>query len=278
MPRSAPDGYWLVASAGCAKRPDLQRIIYVEHGAGQAYPGDPASSTSGSYSGGPGHERVVLFIAPGEHVADRWRDAYPDTPTAVVGCPRLDHHHQIRRLRAERPRVAVSFHWPCPLIPETQWALPHHRRALEPLTAALRGVDATLVGHGHPRAWRALSAVWGRLGVPAEPDAGVVLATADLLIADNTSLLPEAASCGIPLLWLNAPWWRRNVHHGGRFWEWPRGQYQADDPDDLPALALAALDDPPPVRAAREAMVSSIYAHSDGHAAERAAAAILEVI
>jgi len=105
-----------------------------------------------------------------------------------------------------------------------------------------------------------------------------VMERATLLIADNTSMLPEFASTGRPVLFLNSPQYRRDVNHGGRFYEWPEGQVSVDDPADLIAGVHAALEDPQHVQAARSRMVDSVYAHTDGFAAERAADAIIELL
>lgn len=268
----------LVAGFADARRMHPRPLVYVEHGAGQAYPADPRSATSGSYAGGEGLDRAVLFIAPSETVADRWRAAYARTPVAVVGCPKLDRWHAFPRARAETSVVAVTFHWDCQLIPETRSAFGHYRHALAGLVADVRAAGGEVWGHGHPRAWARLARTWRALDVPLVPRLADVLDGADLLIGDNTSALPEFASTGRPVLWLNAPWYRRDVEHGGRFWRWPRGQVACNEPGDLVPSARLALSDPPMAAASRARMVTGVYAHTDGHAADRAAAAIMEVL
>lgn len=253
-------------------------VIYVEHGAGQAYPGDPRSSFQGSYHGGVGLDHVRLFVCPRQDVADAWQERYPGVATVAAGCPRLDPWH--RYGRPDRPHgaavVAISFHWSCKLIPETDSALHHYRPQLGQIVKQLDGEGFYVVGHGHPRAQR-LPELWQRLGVPWWGYADIMDA-ATIVIADNTSLLPEAASVGARLVFLNAPWYRRDVHHGGRFWDWPVGQAQAHNPDEVLDAVHFAVDDPWPVQASREAMVRSVYAATDGRAAERAATAIQEVL
>jgi glycosyltransferase involved in cell wall biosynthesis len=93
-------------------------------------------------------------------------------------------------------------------------------------------------------------------------------------LAHNTSALPEFASLGKPVVWMNAPWYRRGMNHGGRFWEWPAGQVQVDAPTELAAAVEAALEDPPAVAEARAAMLAKVYVATDGKATERAVAAI----
>lgn len=273
-----PHGLWLVAGATDAQRLGPVPMVLAEHGAGQSYAGDPLSASMSSYAGGQGHQWVQLFLAPGEQAAARWRHTYPDTPVAVVGCPKLDQWHQAEPHQPGEQRVvAFTFHWPCALVPETQWALPHYRPALTGVAEALTGVDAVPLGHGHPRAWRQLRAEWARRGIWSTPDAADVLDHADVLVGDNTSLLYEFASLGRPVVVLNAPWYRRDVQHGLRFWSHVPGR-QVDHPDQLLPAVLAALADPDADTEVREAAVAAAYAHTDGRAAQRAADAIVEVV
>ena len=269
---------YLVASYADAMRVAPTPVIYLEHGAGQSYHGDPRAATSGSYAGGDGLENVVLFLCPNESVADRWRVRYPATPAAVVGCPKLDHRHRSTNtfLGSSRSRtVAVSFHWPNPLCTESQWALPHYRPALADLAREMSRAGIELIGHGHPRAWRQLRREWARIGVEPVERLEDVFDRADLLAVDNSSAGPEFASLGRPIVWLSAPWYRRHVHHGGRFWTWTDGVPHVEEPDQLAPAIMQALDVGWSDGLAR--MVGDAYAHRDGRAAERAANAIMEV-
>ncbi len=275
-------------------------LVYLEHGAGQSYDGDPRGVGQGSYSGGQGLGRVRLFLCPSQRVADRWAATYPEATTAVVGCPKLDRWHAVpdgpHRGRAAAsaddgpdvaprptrtvapdhgsgaPVVAVTFHWECPLVPETRSAWGHYDHHLPGLVADPRW---QVLGHGHPRLWGAIRRRWRALGVDHTPDLADVLDRADLLVADNTSAAYEFASTGRPVLVLNAPWYRRHVDHGLRFWSYPPG-LQVDHPRDLVAGVARALADPPAARAIRARAVAHVYAHTDGHAAQRAADAIKE--
>lgn len=279
-PRARPGGLVLVASfADVRKLSGRHRLVYVEHGAGQTYDGDPESQGNGSYSGGGGHGAVDLFLAPSDHVAERWRRRY-DVPAVAVGSPKLDRWHggsHQRRPTASTPLVAVTFHWNCQLIPETTWALPHYRAALEQLRDDVRGAGAELLGHGHPRGWPALRAVWSELGVPHTPHLADVLDQASVLVGDNTSALYEFASLDRPVVVLNAPWYRREVHHGLRFWRYVPG-LQVDEPEQLSPVVLHALARPDDDAALRRHAVRHVYAATDGQAASRAAAAIVEVL
>jgi hypothetical protein len=255
-----------------------RRIFYVEHGAGQTYPGDPRSADDPSYSGGLGHEKVALHLCPSERVADRWRARGLDA--VAVGAPILDPWHRGARpfIPEDRPTVALTFHWDCGLIPETRSAFRHYEAAIGRCVAAWRAEGFAVAGHGHPRVIGALGAVWAEHGVPTV-NMGWVYDHADLLVADNTSVMYEFASLGRDVLCVNAPWYRRDVEHGQRFWTEPPGVW-ADDPDELLARSISILrgDDRGLLAAGsilRAAAVSGAYCSTDGFAGYRAARAIM---
>lgn len=400
--RRRPDGPVMVAAyVDARKLTGTTELIYVEHGAGQSYDGDPAGRGHGSYSGGSGLDAVALFLCPRQELVDRWVDVYA-TPSVVVGCPRLDYWHtrmvgrgvlgegrteterllDLDRSEAEdrlrpgpgrsqtsasasggvvdgdgnlagqsRPRmpqpgdrlsggdslrapslreslaseerdaegksrslashrpgkgvqegprihagehlcdsgrsttvpdlpegtvVAFSFHWENPLVPESRSALAHYRRHLGPLIGAIRASGGEVIGHGHPRAWGALWRLWKELGVEAVPELDAVFGRASVFVADNTSALYEFASLDRPVVVLNAPWYRRDVEHGLRFWETIPG-IQVDDGTDLLDAVAEAVADPPYLSAVRRDAVARTYASTDGHASERAVRAIEEI-
>jgi hypothetical protein len=78
--------------------------------------------------------------------------------------------------------------------------------------------------------------------------------------------LYEFASTGRPVVVMNAPQYRRDVHHGLRFWDYPPG-LQVDRPEQLADTIARALSDPEPARALRAAAVAETYAYTDGRAA-----------
>jgi len=247
-------------------------VIYVEHGAGQSYL-DAANDGQG-WSGGPGLDHCVLFVCPSVRVAERWRARYGDVRAVAVGCPALDAFH------VERPRggpVVFTSHWNCAVTPETLPAHDHYAAALPSILSTLRASGVLLAGHAHPRIARRMQPYWQQLGVEWLSDFDVVLSTARLVVADNTSALYEAAAVGIPVVALNAPWYRRDVEHGLRFWSHVPG-LQCDDPADLARVILEAVDDPPAAQALRAHAVEFAYAGLDGRASERAADAIMECL
>lgn len=243
--------------------------ILCEHGVGQSYTG----TDNPSYAGGRGHEGTILFIVPNEQAAAKWRRAYPDIPVAVTGSVRLEHLREVAarwQPHDAKPRVAVSFHFNLPLVPETRWAFPEYREHLKSLTG-----DFTILGHGHPRAWRRLEPFWRRIGIEPVSSFDEVLGRADLFVCDNSSALYEFSATGRPVVALNASHYRRDVDHGLRFWDLVPGA-QCDHPEDLEATIRYALSDPPEERARRDRCVEEVLGHGGG--AERAADAIAEVL
>lgn len=268
--------YMLVGGYADVKSYPTRDYIYVEHGAGQSYtdPVDPLNfrSTQSYYSGGRGHQRCALFICPNQEVADRWLARYPDKPVAVVGSPVLDRWHLSNT--PEPKTVAITFHWDALFtgVPETSSAFNSYFPRLLEAVRAWKAQGWTVLGHHHPR-YKAVGDFWSG---PDAKAAGVepatveqVLNRASILVADNTSMQAEFLSLGRRVVWLNAPQYRRDVVHGGRFWDWPTmGGLQVDDPADLVGLNL---DDVPET-------AGHPYAFADGHASERASSAIVSLL
>lgn len=276
--RQAVGGRWqtpLEASYGSgllvvASQRDLfvgrRPAVFVEHGAGQSY-GD----RNPGYSGGDHRENVRLFICPNETVAARNQARYPDARSVAVGCPKLD------PWAGRRPNgglVAIGFHWPCGICPEAGTAFPHYSGALGGLSRVFGGI----LGHGHPRWFEALRTPYIDAGIEPVSSFETILERAAVYVVDNSSTGWEALAVGIPVVWLNAPWYRRDVEHGLRFWTHADSGVQVDDPEDLVAGIEHALADPPQIRERRAAAVAHVYGEMDGKATDRAAQAIEDLV
>jgi hypothetical protein len=235
--------------------------IYFEHGVGFSFGGDHPA-----FSGGRGKDRVALFCNTNRYVDARNRAAYPQADHHIVGCPKLDAWPSQPRPSNPRPVVAVSFHWDSKIAPETRPAFPHYRNALERLQDA--GWD--IIGHGHPRAWSFLGPFWDELGVEQVQDFSEVIRRADVYVADATSTLYEAAVV-MPVVVLNAPWYRRDVDFGLRFWDAVPG-VEVNDPRALRRQIARALNGAGEDR--RRAAVKTAYPYL-GHSAQRAALTIV---
>lgn len=242
-------------------------LALCEHGIGQSY-----GNQHPSYCGGTSPERaqVSLFVVPNESAARANRRVYPQARIAVVGVPRLDDWNLVPPMvNAQPPVVALSFHWNCRVAPEAQGSFAHFRSALPELARHYR-----VLGHGHPRILGNLVRPYERHGIEVVADFEHVLARANVYVTDNSSTLYEFAATDRPVVVLNAPWYRRNVEHGLRFWRYADVGFQCDRPEDLPACVARALADPPEQRRRRQAAVDAVIPQRDGRAAARAAAAI----
>lgn len=276
--RTPPFGaHVLVASGTDVGALVRRKLIYVEHGAGQTYndPDDPAVATRRGYPGSDHCDDVGLFLAPNEAVAAKWRARYPDATAVAVGCPALDQWHA-EPVVPTTPRIVLTFHWPSGHCLEAGTAWPLYQRyiAEQLIPLALRE-GWSVVGTEHPRWQGELIRSWQTMGLSAVKYE-TAMETGTLLVADNTSMLPEFASLGRPVLFLDSPEWRRDVEHGGRFWSWPQGQVSCDSPFNLREAVEEAFSDATSVRAARQRMVDDVYVATDGKAAERAADAVVE--
>lgn len=247
------------------------RVVLFEHGAGQSY-----SNRHISYAGGLGREKVVLFVCPNDQAADRNRRYYPTTRTVVVGSPRVDYLSMIARDPGPRPTVALSFHWRSTVTPESGSAFDHYAGHLAEVRAGLAALDVDVIGHAHPRIFVEASAVYAAAGIEPVASFPEVVARADLYACDNSSTLYEFAALDRPVVVLNAPWYRRHVDHGLRFWTEAEVGLQVDRPEDLVDVVALALSDPPEVARVRRDVVGRVYPVRDGSA--RAAANELEVL
>jgi hypothetical protein len=247
--------------------PDVEHLlgrtemVYVEHGAGQSYGGDPRSANMPGYanSGGIRHSGVVGFIAPNDATAALWRTA----PTVSAGCPKMDRYHAMFDAEPyiQRRRLCIAWHWDAAMVcEEARSAVDHYAVELPAIVAEYQRQRWEVVAHHHPRWGRTLDDLIMRSGFDAILDTDdEVFRTCDLLMMDNSSLAVEFMSLDRPVVWLNAPWYRRGVRHGGRFWNWIEGALTADGPEDLIMLDLQAASDPRPWREERKRIVDTIY-------------------
>lgn len=262
----------LVASYGDlarARREGRTRVAIMEHGAGQSYHGDPRAiaANSSSYAGGP-NRHADLFLHPGEDPARRDRARYPGARVEVVGSPFLD-TLPLHEPAAE-PVVAVTFHFNCQVVSETRPALPHFRRAVAELANRVK-----VIGHAHPRIMDQLVPWYRRMGIEPVTSFDEVARRANVLVADNTSVLFAFAATGRPVVVLNAPWYRRHIRHGLRFWDAADVGVNVAHSAQLAPAVQEALEDGAERQQAREAALSLVYAHRTG-AAARAAEVLLD--
>lgn len=212
------------------------RVILFQHGVGQRYEGvaDP------SYAGAPGINTAVAFPSPNAATAAVWLAAYPDIPAPVVGIPKLDAAPPQYPGRWWGPSglVAMTFHWPAKLCPEAGTAFPEYADAIARLAN-----EREILLHAHPTYQGVVGGWAAERGIEFTANPDEVLARADMLAADNTSMIWEFANTGRPVLLLNARRYRRRIEHGMRFWREAGVGVQCGTPGDLPAAVEWALED-----------------------------------
>jgi len=260
VPRPSGDSC-VVASfrdVGKAWHRGYRRIALVEHGIGQSYVG----IDNGSYAGGGGRDPISLFLSPNETAAGRDRARYPRARVEVIGDPAVD--SLPRRSPYGPPVMAISFHWNWTKVPETRTALDHYLGALPDLAREFQ-----VIGHAHPKALDKLAPIYRRLGIEVVSTFREVCERASVYVCDNSSTIFEFAATGRPVVVLNAPWFRREVEHGLRFWAAAGIGRNVDQPEDLAEAIRCSLSEPPPSTV--DAALRLAYSSTTG-AAQRGAA------
>jgi hypothetical protein len=265
-----PERLTVVSSFGDYKKAQGP-IIYIEHGVGFSF-----GNGHTSYAGSPDRERVVLFLSVNEQVDGLNRAAHPTKKHAIVGSPKLDAWvARGPKGRVGRPTVAFSFHWDCRVVPETRSAFPVYSDEIQRMLRFPGKLQWDVVGHGHPRLWPSIEKFWRRNKVRGLKEFNDVVTVSDVYVADATSTIYEFAALNRPVVVLNAPYYRRNVDHGLRFWRNIPG-IQVDDPRDLKAaIDEAVFRDT--FEKERKAITEIVYPHL-GESSARAAQAILELL
>lgn len=204
-----------------------RKIITMEHGVTQgfgtaAYPNAQIGSRS----------RVDLALLPNEYVARRFR-AVREGPCEVIGTPKLDpwiHAPRYAPSHEHKPLVAIAFHWGDrrSTPPESGSAFEHYRRILPVLAAHYH-----VLGHAHPLASSEHRQAYEQAGIEWVGDFREVLRRADVYLNDLSSTMYEFLVTGKPVIILNAPWFRRDVHWGIRFWDYSDVGLMVENPEEL---------------------------------------------
>lgn len=246
-----------------------RRIAYLCHGVGQDYDRLLAATAPGEKIP---WDRVEVVLLPSEFAAERFAPLCPEAEKLVVGQPKLD---ALQALPPPKSRcAALSFRWPHSRAPESRGALDHFRSVLPDLLRQLNDQGVELIGHGHPRLWPELMPAYRSAGIEPVRDFAEVCRRASAYACDNSSTLFEFAALGRPVVVLNAPWYRRDVEHGGRFWEWADVGEQVDEPQQLAGALARALESPESGAERRQEVVAEALPLADGEACERAAEAL----
>ena len=228
-----------------------RKVILMEHGIGQSFVGP----THPSYSGAPEHAQLAMRLVPNELAASRHRAAHPNVPMEIIGVPKMD--DLILIPEPGSGHVALSNHWgkDDTLVPEMGGAWFAWFEYYAAVPVAFPGA----LGHAHPKLWGKMGKLIGTLGFEPVRWFSDVCRRADVYVCDGVSTLYEFAALGRPVVVLNAPQYRKDVEHGGRFWEWADVGVQVDDPHDIvDAIREARRELPTQVRRRRE-IVAEVF-------------------
>ncbi len=235
-----------------------KRIILMTHGVGDSYLSD---NRIRSFPGGVGRDHIQAFLVPNE-VAAQANGQFYDKPIHIVGCPKLDKWANYKKEKTGT--ICISFTWDRTFSPEGTSAYSHYKSILPELAKRY-----TVIGHGHPLVIDELEKDYNEAGIETVKDFEEVMKRADLYIVDSSSTLWEFAVIG-PVMLLNAPWYRKDVEHGMRFWKYSNIGIQIDSPQDLIDAIPEALED----KIERRPIIDKVYPHL-GNASQKAVEAIL---
>ena len=234
----------LIAGFDDLRKVGARPAILMEHGCGQSYGGDQISGRHPAYSGGDGRHGIVGFLCPNEYAAERNRAKQPEAFVKVIGSPRLASLQGIPPAPPpdEIPTVAVSFHWDCTVCHETMSAWRHWAGAVAKLAESGK---FKVLGHAHPRMFRDLAPTYRDMGIEPVESFDEILMRAHVYCCDNSSSMYEFAALRGPVVVLDCPWYRVNVHHGLRYWDAADIGPRIIEPLALPGAITAALSKQP---------------------------------
>jgi CDP-glycerol glycerophosphotransferase (TagB/SpsB family) len=196
----------------------------------------------------------------------------------VIGTPKMD-EWVAEQFPAPAPSgipvLAIAFHWGerGARPPESGSAWEHYREILPELARRYQ-----VIGHGHPLSAHVYRRHFERMEIEWVPDFREVLRRADLYLNDLSSTMYEFVVTGKPVVVLNAPWFRRKVHWGIRFWDYadvglqvegPEGIFDAID-ETLANYETVCLDE-------RRQAVADLYPYL-GHSAARGVEVLTSVL
>jgi Putative glycosyl/glycerophosphate transferases involved in teichoic acid biosynthesis TagF/TagB/EpsJ/RodC len=206
-----------------------RKIITIEHGVTQGF--GTAAYPNGTIGN---RDRASFALLPNEYVARHFR-AVRQTPCAVIGTPKMDAYLSewvpvTRPVDPGRPVLAIAFHWgnrnenP----PESGSAWEHYKDILLAL-----GERYQVIGHSHPLAAPIYREAFERVGIEWVEDFREVCRLADIYLNDLSSTMYEFLLTGKPVVVLNAPWFRREIHWGIRFWDYSDVGINVESPFEL---------------------------------------------
>jgi len=255
-------------------------FILAEHGVGLTF-GDNAG-----YAGGLGMRRIAdCFLAPNEYIANKTEKVL-DTTQYIIGTPKLDEwgnpwikamNSVVEHISNNKPvpTVCISFHWDgSHVAPEAGNAFGIFGR-----DEVLKELKETfnLIGHCHPKSRDHYRPIFENLGIPFVENFSDVMAQADIYVNDASSTMYEFLVTGKPVILMNAPHFRKDIHFGIRFWDYTDIGYQVKTPRELKEAIQNTIIDPNKFLKQRQKAVKDLYPYL-GNSAKVAANAILHFI
>ena len=215
-----------------------RKILMMEHGTGHTF-------GKSAYPNGVGkRDYVSLFLSPNQYTVDKIHTVR-DTRAEVIGTPKLDWvhermnpYHLIKQTHDNPPIIAIGFHWGHARTrpPESGSAFEHYREYIPTL---VKNTGYKFLAYGHPLAELKYKEFYTGLDIDYTSDFNTVMRQADVCVNDLSSVMYEFVTTGKPVIVLNAPWFRRDVEHGIRFWDYSDIGINVDGPDEL----LPAIED-----------------------------------
>lgn len=192
----------------------FEKIIYMEHGAGQAYNFPPENKHLKNYYSGGERKGVDGIMVPGNFARNAYVASGYAGPIIEIGCPKLlNWTEEVPKSSAEEVVVGLAFHWDCGGCTETSatW----HQWLPKIWSLKLHNPKWKFVGFCHPRNNEQLTKDYKFFGIEKSEKTPIAEGV-DIMLCDNTSLGWEFMWFGKPTLWLDG-WQYRNVAHGLRF-------------------------------------------------------------
>ena len=196
-------------------------IVLVEHGAGQSYVLPDGRRVHAGVSAGP-IPSVRYWLGPNAWGWDAVAPVLPNAVPMVVPSPHVLALRQYRERAAVKsaPHVVFALHWANRLVPESAGSWPWVDRVVRLVAREHPDWQIRVVAHPKLGAGVFRSKTAGRFDNVVVTRAWLnVSPYATVVVADNTSMMWEAAAVGIPVVGVRPPHWGtwHTLEHGLRF-------------------------------------------------------------
>lgn len=218
-----------------------------------------------------------LFLPPGRHLHEQQQDMFPDVPSVMIGCPKLDPYHlKPPRPRNDRPVVALSFTWNWQKAKgQPVGAYSYYKSIVEEIKNVS---DWVVIGNAHPHMYNTIRYDYMKNKITYHTFEWV-MEHADILVCDYSSIIYEFASTGRPVVLLNAPWYKDIPHDQSiRFWKCAGIGLNVWEPKDVIPAIYQTLHDDPIQKSEKQAILDYVYHVRDGTSASTAANVIVKFL